>query len=171
LLVTSACAGDGKSLTAVNLALTMAQDEEQRIVIADANLRSPQVHRLLGIPPAPGLSDVLSGSVTLEDALVTFEEQQLTILPAGSPTGRPAELLGTLVMRRVLDTLRSKFDRVVIDAPAAVPLADVGILMPLVDSVALIVRAGVTPKPAIQSALDAVHRDKLLGVVLNAALA
>ena len=72
-------------------------------------------------------------------------------------------------MRRLLDTLRSQFDRIVIDAPAAAPLADVGILTPLVDSVLLVVRAGVTSKPAIQDAINSIDQAKLLGVVLNEA--
>jgi Mrp family chromosome partitioning ATPase len=73
-------------------------------------------------------------------------------------------------MRRLLETLRSQFDRVVIDAPAAAPLADVGILTPLVDSVMLVVRAGITSKPAIQDALAVIDQGKLLGAVLNEAV-
>jgi capsular exopolysaccharide synthesis family protein len=167
MLVTSPGRSDGKSVTAVNLGLAMAQEDQRRIVIVDANLRSPRVHHLLGIPQGPGLGDVLAGGATLEDALVTIEEHQITVLPAGDPASRPAELLGTMTMRRTLETLRSRFDRVVIDAPAAAPLADVGILMPLVDGVVLVVRAGITSKPAIQAAIAAVDRDKLLGAILN----
>ena len=74
-------------------------------------------------------------------------------------------------MRRILATLRSQFGRVVIGAPAAAPLADVGILAPLVDGALMVVRAGVTSKPAIQSAVNAIDQDKLLGVVLNEAAA
>ena len=74
-------------------------------------------------------------------------------------------------MRRTIDTLRSRFDRVVVDSPAAAPLADVGILAPLVDSMLLVVRAGVTPKPAIHDAVSAIEPSKLLGVVLNEAAA
>jgi len=138
----------------------------------DADLRHPQMHRLFGLPDdAPGLADVLVGGASLEDALVTIEESHITVLPAGRSNAHPAELFGTTAMRRILETLRSQFDRVVIDAPAAAPLADVGILAPMVDSVLLVVRAGVTSKPAIQSAVSAIDQDKLLGVVLNEAAA
>jgi capsular exopolysaccharide synthesis family protein len=170
LLVTSPGRGEGKTLTAANLGLTMAQEYQQRICVVDADLRNPQLHRLFGLPDdAPGLADVLIGGAALEDALVTIEGSHITVLPAGRATLHPAELLGTTAMRRTLDTLRSQFDRSVIDAPAAAPLADVGILAPMVDSVLLVVRAGVTSKPAIQSAVNAIEHDKLLGVVLNEA--
>jgi len=169
LMVTSPGRAEGKSVTAANLALAMAQEFQQRICVVDANLRQPQLHRLFDIPEAPGLVDVLVGSASLDDALVTLEEYNLTLMPAGEPAAHPAELLGTITMRRMLDTLRSQFDRVIIDAPAAAPLADVGILTPLVDSVVLVVRAGMTSKPAIQNAVTTIDQAKLLGVVLNEA--
>ena len=170
LLVTSPGRGEGKSVTAANLALTMAQEYQQRICVVDANLRNPQLHRLFDIAEAPGLADVLLGRASLEDALVAIEDHHITVMPAGDPAGHPAELLGTVTMRRLLETLRSQFDRVVIDAPAAAPLADVGILTPLVDSVMLVVRAGITSKPAIQDALAVIDQGKLLGAVLNEAV-
>jgi capsular exopolysaccharide synthesis family protein len=169
LLVTSPGRGEGKTLTAANLALTMAQEYQQRICVVDADLRHRQIHRLFGLPDAPGLADVLAGRASLEEALVTVESHHITVLPAGGAGAHPAELLGTVTMRRLLDTLRSQFDRIVIDAPSAAPLADVGILTPLVDSVLLVVRAGVTSKPAIQEAIHSIDQAKLLGVVLNQA--
>ena len=169
ILLTSPGRGEGKTLTAANLALTMAQDYQRRICLVDADMRHPQLHRLFGLPDGPGLSDVLTGRVTLEDALISLDEQQITILPAGRGHSRPAELLGTTTMRLTIETLRSQFDRVVVDSPATAPLADVGILTPLVDSVLLVVRAGVTVKPAIHDAVSAIDASKLLGVVLNEA--
>jgi capsular exopolysaccharide synthesis family protein len=167
VLITSPGQGDGKTLTASNLGLTMAQDYQRRICVVDADLRHPQLQRLFGLPDGPGLSDVLAGEATLEEALVAVEDHQITILPAGRTPVRPAELLGTTAMRRTIETLRSQFDRVVVDAPATTPLADVGILTPLVDSVLLVVRSGTTRKPAIHDAVAAIDRSKLLGVVLN----
>jgi capsular exopolysaccharide synthesis family protein len=169
VLVTSPGRGEGKSLTAANLGLTMAQDHQQRTCIVDADLRAPQQASLFGIPQAPGLSDVLLGRVALDQALLRIGGHEIAVLPAGAPAAHPAELLSTATMRRVLDTLRTRFDRVIIDVPAATPLADVAILSPLVDSVLLVVRAGVTPKPAIQDAVSALDPGKLLGFVLNEA--
>ena len=169
VMVTSPGRGEGKSLTAANLGLTMAQEYQRRIVVVDADLRHPQMHRLFGLPDGPGLADVLAGDATLDEALTTLEDQQITILPAGRMPARPAELLGTTAMRRTIETLRSQFDRLIVDTPATTPLADVGILTPLVDSVLLVVRAGVTGKPAIHDAIAAIDASKLLGVVLNEA--
>jgi capsular exopolysaccharide synthesis family protein len=167
VLVTSPGRGEGKSLTVANLGLTMAQEYQQRICVVDADLRSPRQASLFGVPEVPGLSDVVMGRATLDDALIRVDEHQITVLPAGEPATHPAELLGTDTMRRTLDTLRARFDRVIIDAPAVTPLADVGILTPLTDSVLLVVRAGVTSKPAIHDAVAAIDSAKLMGFVLN----
>jgi capsular exopolysaccharide synthesis family protein len=169
VMITSPGRGEGKTLTAGNLGLAMAQEWQRRICIVDADLRHPQMHRIFGLPEGPGLCDVLAGRATIEEALVTLEEHQITILPAGNVPAHPAELLGTTAMRRTLDTLRSQFDRVVVDAPAAAPLADVSILAPLVDRVLIVVRAGVTTKPAIHEAVSSIDSSKLLGFVLNEA--
>ena len=167
LLVTSPGRAEGKTMTASNLALTMAQDYQRRICLVDADLRHPQIQQLFGLPEGPGLSDVLAGRATLDQALITIDEYQLTLLPAGLAPAHPAELLGTTAMRRTLDTLRSRFDRVVVDSPSAAPLADVGILTPLVDSVLLVVRSSITSKPAIHEAVASLDGSKLLGIVLN----
>jgi capsular exopolysaccharide synthesis family protein len=169
VMVTSPGRKEGRSLTVGNLGLTMAQEYQRRICVVDADLRSPQLDRLFGLPEGPGLCDVLMGTARLEEALLTLEEHQITILPAGRAAAHPAELLGTTGMRRAIETLRSQFDWVVIDTPSAKPLADVGILTPLVDSVVLVVRAGVTSTPAIHDAIATIDGSKLIGIVLNEA--
>jgi capsular exopolysaccharide synthesis family protein len=167
IAVTSPAKGDGKSLTAANLALTMAQEFQQRVLLVDADLRRPAVHHLFGISATPGLVDVLVGAADVNQALVSLPEYHVTVLPAGTPPTHPAELLGTSSMRRVLDTLRSGFDRILIDLPPVAPLADVHIVTPLIDGVLMIVRAGITPKPAIEQALSGLDGSKVLGLVLN----
>jgi capsular exopolysaccharide synthesis family protein len=167
LLVTSPGRGEGKSVTAANLGLTMAQDFQRRICVVDADMRHSRLHELFGLAGAPGLSELLTGEVSLLEALIEIEDQQITLLPAGRLPAHPAELLGSNAMRRLIQELRAHFDRVIFDAPAATPLADVGILAPLVDSVVLVVRAGVTTKPAIQEAVSAIGPERVLGVVLN----
>ncbi len=169
VMITSPGRGEGKTLTTGNLSLAMGQEWHRRICVLDADLRHPQIHRIFDLPEGPGLCDVLTGRATLEDALVTLEEHHLTILPAGNVPAHPAELLGTTTMRRTIETLRSQFDRVLLDAPSATPLADVSILTPLVDRVIVVVRAGVTTKPAIHEALSSIDGSKLLGFVLNEA--
>jgi capsular exopolysaccharide synthesis family protein len=167
IIITSPAKGDGKSLTAGNLALTMAQEFQQRVLLLDSDLRRPSIHRLFGVPESPGLSDVLMGGSTIDDALVSLPDYHLTVMPSGIIPTHPAELLGSAAMRRVLDTLRTRFDRIILDMPPVSPLADVTIAAGLVDGLLLIVRAGVTPKPAIERALSGLDMSKIVGLVLN----
>jgi receptor protein-tyrosine kinase len=169
ILVTSPGTGEGKSVTAANLALTMAREYQRPTCIIDANLRSPKLQQLFGLPEGPGLSDVLAGRASLEDALTTIENLGVTVLPAGTCPQHPAELLGAAMMRQTLDRLRLQFDRIIVDTPAALARADMGLLTPLVDRIVLVVRAGVTPKASIADVVTALDTKRLLGVVLNEA--
>ncbi len=169
ILVTSPGAGEGKSITAANLALTMSREYQRPVCIVDANLRAPRLHQLFGLPEGPGLADVLAGRAPLEEALTMIENLGVTVLPAGTPTEHPAELLGSALMRQTLDSLRLQFDRIVVDTPAALARADMGLLTPLVDRIVLVVRAGVTPKSAITDVVTTLDTSRLLGVVLNEA--
>jgi len=167
IVITSPNKGDGKSITAANLALTMAQEFHQRVLLVDADLRRPSIHHLFGISEMPGLTDVLMGGATVENALVDIPEHHLTVLPSGLTPVHPAELLGSAGMRRMIDTLRTRYDRVILAMPPVAPLADVSIAAGLVDGILMIVRAGVTPKPAIERALAGLEMSKVLGLVLN----
>jgi len=164
--VTSPGKGDGKTLTALNLALTMAQEFQRRVLVIDADLRHPRVHALLGLEASPGLADVLTGHASLADALVELPGQHLTVLRAGRAYDRPAEMLGSAPMRRLIDTLRTPFDRIVIDSAPAV-VADPVAIAPIVDGLLLVVRAGVTTRPAIARALGSLASSRLLGLVFN----
>jgi capsular exopolysaccharide synthesis family protein len=139
------------------------------VLLVDADLRRPTLHQLFGLRETPGLTDVLMGAATLDDAFVPLAEHHLTVLPSGVPAMHPAELLGSAAMRRVLDAARTRFDRVILDMPPASPLADVHVLAGLADGLLMIVRAGVTPKPAIERALAGLDHNKVLGLVLNEA--
>ena len=167
VLVTSPQKGEGKSVTSANLALTMAQELQRRVVIVEADLRKPSMQQLFGLPPGPGLTDYLSGAAELKDVMRFLPDHNLTVIHAGSTATNPAELLGSTAMRRLLDSLRTRFDRVILDTPPVLPLADVAVLAPLVDGALMVVRAGVTPKPAIENALRAFDSSRLLGIVLN----
>jgi protein-tyrosine kinase len=167
LVITSPGAGDGKSVTAANLALTMAQEFQRRVVLVDADFRGSSVHSLFGVAGTPGLAELLAGEASLEDVMVYMPDYRLTIIPAGQTPQFPTELLGSTAMRRAIDVLRSRFDRVLFDMPAVTPLADVGTLTPLADGVLMVVRAGLTLRPALDEALGAFADGKVLGVVLN----
>lgn len=169
LMITSPGEGDGKSVTAANLALTMAQEFQRRVVLVDADLRAPSTHSLFGLSGAPGLSELISGEASLDDVLVYLPDYRLSVIPAGRTPQFPTELLGSTGMRRVVDTLRGRFDRILLDLPAVMPLADVGTVAPLADGVLMVVRAGVTLRPTLDQALSAFDQEKVLGVVLNGA--
>jgi capsular exopolysaccharide synthesis family protein len=167
MLITSPQKGEGKSVTAANLALTMAQELQRRVVIVEADLRKPSLQRLFGLPPGPGLSEFLGGAAELREVMKPLANHHLTVIPGGSAPMNPAELLGSTAMRRLLDHLRTRFDRVILDTPPVLPLADVAVLAPIVDGVLLVVRAGVTTKPAIENALRGFDSSRLVGIVLN----
>jgi protein-tyrosine kinase len=164
--VTSPAKGDGKTVTTLNLALTMAQEFQRRVLVIDADLRHPRIHELLGLDAGPGLVDVLTGTASLADVLVELPTHHLTVLRAGRPYDRPAEMLGSAPMRRLLDSLRAQFDRIVVDSAPAV-VADPVSIAPIVDGLLLVVRAGVTTKPAIARALGSLSSSRLLGLVFN----
>ena len=166
LVVTSPGRGAGRTHTAASLALSMTKEFDRRVCLVDADLRGPSLRHVFDLPAGPGLSDVLAERARLEDALVHIEDLNITVLPGGDGTTQP-ELLGSIAMRRIMQSLRAQFDRIVIDAPAAIPVADVALLTPLVDGLMLVVRAGVTPKATIHEAVSGINSDKLLGVVLN----
>jgi len=166
LLITSARIGDGKTTTSANLALTMAQAYQNKVVLVEADLRRPAIASLFGVRAEPGLADVLVGAASLDEALVQVPEQHLFLLPAGMGAARSTELLASSSMERVVAALRTQFNRVVIDTPP-MTLADTHVLTRLADGVLMVVRAGVTPRPAVERALAGVNRDKLVGVVLN----
>ena len=164
--VTSPGRGDGKSVTVLNLALSMAQEFDRRTLLIDADLRNARLHTLLGIAREPGLVDVLNGTVSIEEALVTLPGYRLQVLPAGSIHTHPAELLGSAAMRRVMEAFRRYFDRVLLDAAPA-QSADTGALEPCLDGTVMVVRAGKTARASIERALGAIPAPKLMGLVLN----
>lgn len=166
LVVTSSCVGDGKTTTSANLALTMAQDFGQSVVLVEGDLRRPTLARQFGLPDGPGLVDVLVGAVPLQAALVELPGHGLHVLPGGLPTQRSAGLVASAALRRMMDTLRGRFDRIVLDAPPS-NIADTHELARLADGVLFVIRAGATPRAAIEKALAELDGDKVLGIVLN----
>ena len=166
LTVTSPRLGEGKTTTSANLALTIAREFQRRVVLVEADLRRPVLASMFGLPPGPGLSEVLLGTATLDDALVKLPDDHVYVLAAGSAAARSVELVSSHGMQRVFETLRSRFDRIVVDSPP-VTLADAHVLARLADGILLVVCAGVTPRPAVESALAGLDRQRLLGIVVN----
>lgn len=171
VLVTSTLAGEGKSLTSVNLALTLASTEE-RVLLIDADLRRPALHGLLKARRSPGLSDVLTGAAGLAQAVLKAPGSRLYLLSCGAPwAGNPADLLATGTFRQLLLDLRQRFDRIVVDTPPAGAIADALILAPQADGVLVVARSGKVARSAVAHLLErlANARARVLGVVLNRA--
>jgi protein-tyrosine kinase len=166
ILVTSPRLGDGKTTTSSNLALTLARDFQHRVILVEADLRRPTLAQRFGVSAQRGLVDVLLGGLPLDEAIIQIPDHHLALLPAGDEGTRSTELLASSMMQRAIDDLRSRFDRIIVDTPP-VALADTHILARIADGVIVVVRAGVTPRPALERALAAIDRERLLGLVLN----
>jgi len=169
LAVTSALAGEGKSTSAINLAVVSAMQLEARVCLVDCDLRKPKIHRSLGLQPKAGLAEVLEGETSLDEALISLEGLNLQVLGARKQPPNPAELLSGPRMRQLIRELAERFDRVVLDTPATLSLPDAKIVSALCDGLVMVVRADVTPSEDVEAALDLLDRQRVLGLVLNGA--
>lgn len=166
VMITSALVGEGKTLTATNLALTLSESYKKRVLLIDADLRDPGVHDVFRLPNVVGLNDGLRSDEDRKVPLIRVSDN-LSVLTAGRPDPDPMSVLVSERMRRILKDAAAAFDWVIIDTPPMGLLSDAHLLVNLVDTVVLVVRAGATPLKAIRSAAEAVGRDRILGVVLN----
>lgn len=166
VMVTSALPGDGKTMTAVNLALVLSESYHKQVLLIDADLRHPSIAKL-GIGGA-GLSEGL-GAKHDQKLTLTAITPRLTLLPAGRPVPDPISLLTSTRMRRIVTEATERFDWVIVDAPPMGPVTDANLLAAMVDGTLLVVRAGTTQYPAVQKAVEGIGRERLLGVVLNGA--
>jgi protein-tyrosine kinase len=166
VMVTSAAGGEGKSLTTVNLALTLSNSYRRRVLLIDADLRKPTIHDIFQVQNSAGLLSFLKNG---PDRSVPGIEvsPRLIVMPSGGVSADPIGLLTSSALRELLDEASRAFDWVLIDTPPAAILPDCNLLAPAVDGVLLIVDAFHTPHPMAVKAIEAVGRDKILGVVLN----
>ena len=166
IVVTSSIPSEGKSVTAANLAISIARSG-QRVALVDADLRKPMMGTLFGIEQAVGLTDVLRGRAELDDVLQFWGDLDLAILPAGGTTSNPSELLGTVATHRLLTDLRNRCDTVIIDTPPLVPVTDAAIMAARADGVVLLVRPNKVTRAQFQQALSRLTRGRanLLGLV------
>lgn len=141
ILITSTGPGEGKSTTAVNLAISIAQTG-QKTLLMDCDLRKPAVHRYFNAPQEPGISSYLLGKIDLEQVLLQTEYENLLILTSGPIPPNPAELLSTTKMSNFLNELKAKFDCIILDTPPILAVTDAVILSSKVDAVFLVIQAG-----------------------------
>jgi capsular exopolysaccharide synthesis family protein len=168
IMVSSANPGEGKTTTVANLAAALAQNGA-RVLAVDADLRRPTMHDHFGLGHTPGLSDLIVGKCQVNDAIQGTRVSGLHVLACGYIPPNPAELLGSDNMRDLLAAQRHQFDWIFIDAPPILAMADAPVLCPIVDGLVMIVWAESSTRPALQRAVDQVHRvgGKLTGIVLN----
>jgi capsular exopolysaccharide synthesis family protein len=170
ILITSALPEEGKTTTSLNSAIVLAQGG-RRVLLIDADLRRPSIHKTLGMGPRAGLSNVLTGSATLQQAIVPSNIlPSLWVLPAGTPPPNPAELLASGNMKDVLDQLREQYDHIIVDTPPTLSVTDAVIMSTRADRVVLVIRSGQTTKQALRRARDTLLQvnAQVCGVLLNA---
>lgn len=167
IMTSSALPGEGKSLTAVNLALTLSESYHRRVLLIDADLRRPTVQRIFGIPPLAGLNEGLKASEDRPMALTPVSER-LFVLPAGRPEADPMSGLTSERMRRLITQAASSFEWVIVDSPPVGLLPDASLLSAFVDGVLLVVRAGKAPFSLVKRTVDSISHERILGVVMNA---
>lgn len=167
IAVTSANAGEGKSTCAVNLATVTAMSVGRSVLLVDCDLRKPKVHWTLGLQPHVGLAEVLLNQATVDEAITKLDGVNLDVLPVRMIPSNPSELLASPEMRRVIEEVARRYDRVVLDTPACLGLPDAKSISELCDGLVMVVRAGVTPKEDVQAALDILDRRRVVGLVLN----
>lgn len=167
VLITSGVAAEGKTFVASNLAQTIVQQPELRVLLVDADLRSPRLHLMFGAPNCPGLSDYLRGEVNEYMVIQKGLNENLFLIPSGSPISNPSELLLNERMKQLLDLVTPVFDWIIIDSPPTLPVHDATMLADIVDGVLFVIRAGSTDAEIAERTAAEFQGKNLLGVVLN----
>ncbi|MCP4109816.1 MAG: CpsD/CapB family tyrosine-protein kinase [Desulfobacteraceae bacterium] len=169
IMVTSAALKEGKSFTAANLAISIAQTTDRYVLLVDSDLRTPCIHTLFGFGEVRGLSEYLSGEVALSSLLLRTKVNGLTILPGGAPPHNPSELLSSEKMTELLGEVKDKYsDRyVVIDSPPPLIMAGTTVIARQVEGIVVVVKYGSTPVDLLTELIDTVEKEKILGIIIN----
>lgn len=167
IVVASIGPAEGKSVTALNLSWLLAQTDGVSALVIDSDLRMPSLADYLGIETDGGLSEVLAGRSSVRDSIIKLEPAGLHLLPGGSARSDVAELLSGPKFREILREAREMFDYVIIDAPPLGIFTDATVLINHADGALLVVRANQTKYDQLDRVLEALPRERMLGVVLN----
>jgi polysaccharide chain length determinant protein (PEP-CTERM system associated) len=172
--ISSALPGDGKTVTALNLAAIIARDFGKKTLLVEGDFRKPSLSLYLKVELEEGLVDLLvsktdmrSSLIPFADTLIPFVDDRLSVLPAVKSVQNSMELLSSRRIQELLETVKEQYDVILIDGPPILPLADMGQFEKLVDGIVLVVRAERTPRNALVRAIDTLATDKLVGIVLN----
>lgn len=168
IAVTSPGRGDGKSTTAINLAVAISM-EGKRVLLVDGDLRRPSLHKLFNVSRERGLTTLLTGASKLEETIITTETDNVFLLPAGPTPTNPPEMLNSKASRELFENLAQIYDAIVIDCPPATGLSDVPVMSTLVDGVILVVSMNQTRKPELQITLRTLAEvgAPIVGMVIN----
>ncbi len=168
ICITSGAAGEGKSITLLNFAISMAE-AGQKVLLIDADLRRPALARLLVEKAAPGLSNVLAGLVGVEDAIHKNVYQNLDIMFSGDIPPNPSELLSSDAMRQLVEQISQKYDYILVDTPPVNLVSDVCVVANLLDGVLLLARQNSSRKDELKRAVSRLQLTgaKILGFILN----
>lgn len=167
ILFTSVGVGDGKSLTTANLSISISKELGERILLVDANLRAPSIHRLLGVGQENGLSEVLQGTVRASQAISRTDISNFYIVTAGNRVENPTELLNTRKMSDFLALAKKHFDWVFLDSPSLMPEPDADLMSSMVDAVVLVTRISQSSASPLQDGIQMLQGRNVLGMVLN----
>ena len=167
ILITSVSIADGKSLISVNLSISISKAPDQKVLLVDANLRSPSLHRMLGIPRENGLADLLRGTVAAQQVISRTDISNFYAVTAGSMVENPCELLNTRKMSDFLALAKKHFDWVFLDSPSLRPEPDADLMSAMVDAVVLVTRNSRSCAGPLRDSIGMLHGRNVLGVVLN----
>ena len=168
VLFTSAGPGEGKSTTAVNFSVMLAQ-QGQRVLLLDADLRRPALHRSLDLLREPGLTNLLVGDATVREAVRPSVLPNLDVLPSGPFPPNPSELLSSKAMRRLLEEFEGRYSQVIVDSPPVLAVTDAAVLAAHTDGAVLVLRSGETEQRSAERSVEQLRRlgVRVFGAVLN----
>ncbi|HSW39068.1 MAG TPA: CpsD/CapB family tyrosine-protein kinase, partial [Acidobacteriota bacterium] len=168
IMVTSSQPGEGKTTTAINTAITLAQ-AGGKVILLDCDMRNPRVHRAMNLYNTNGMSTFLSGNADLLSTIQLSAVPNLAVICSGRLPPNPAELLGSPKMKQELNRLCELYDHIVIDTPPVMAVADARIIGTLVDGVILVIKGGEAPKEAVKRAARLLRdvRAHIIGAILN----
>jgi exopolysaccharide/PEP-CTERM locus tyrosine autokinase len=171
IMVTSVLEGEGKTVTAINLAVSMAREVNQTVMLVDTDLRHPKIHKYLGLNVDKGLSDYLQTDVSVAELLVNPGLAKMVVLPAGKALRRSTEILGSPKMKRLVEEMKRRYPEryVIFDCPPVLSVADALVFSSYVDGVILVVEAGRTPREQISKAVELLEDANIIGLVMNRA--
>jgi succinoglycan biosynthesis transport protein ExoP len=169
LAVTSPGAGDGKTVTSLNLAGALARGSGARVLLVDADLRRPGIAKHLGVAEGstPGLADIIDATADLAAATTRPGHVNFAVIPAGTPAGPVPELFRSPRFDQLLNTARQSYDYIVLDTPPLVPVFDAALVARSVDGVLVVVSADKTPRRLLEEGLNLLDQSKVLGIVFN----